>query len=438
MRLSKVVIFIFPLLGLLAAGYFLLPRVLNRSGPLPQEVTLDYWGLFEAPLTLEPLLTAFHEENPRITVNYERKEPTLLDLEEYKNTLYERLKQGTAPDLFRLHVSWLKEFYPLLKPASPEVFSAEEFRNRFYPVAEATCLQDGSVYAVPLMYDGLALFFNRDLLARAGIESPPTTWEELRLAAQRLTTWEEDRLAVAGVALGGSANVAFAADILGLMFAQSRVDTPDDFNSQAAADALIFYTNFVREDRVWNSQQPYSLIGFANQQVAMIFAPSWAVFDVLGMNPSLNFGTAPVPQVPIIGSETGLTDNTWATFWVEAVAPNSADPEAAWQLLEFLSRAENQQRFYSEAAKQRSFGELYSLESLQENLSQDRLLEPFLKFASGAKTGPICDRAGNDQVVDIIHTAIEAVLAEGKKEGQTASEALSQAKKQLESLPARD
>src|SRR5690606_13391539 len=38
---------------------------------------------------------------------------------------------------------------------------------------------DGKLFGVPKYTDTIALFYNKDLFAKAGIAEPPTTWDEL-------------------------------------------------------------------------------------------------------------------------------------------------------------------------------------------------------------------------------------------------------------------
>ena len=45
----------------------------------------------------------------------------------------------------------------------------------------------GGVFGIPEKVDNRALFFNKDLLARAGYSAPPATWEELETMAVKLT-----------------------------------------------------------------------------------------------------------------------------------------------------------------------------------------------------------------------------------------------------------
>src|SRR3990170_1995952 len=101
------------------------------------EVTLTYWGLWENPDVINPLIASFIEEyegqNPRVnlTINYEKR--SFGTLEQYKETLLTRLQQGDGPDIFRLHNSWVGDFSTEIAPLPAEVLSEQDYALRFYP-----------------------------------------------------------------------------------------------------------------------------------------------------------------------------------------------------------------------------------------------------------------------------------------------------------------
>lgn len=384
------------------------------SGP----VTLTYWGLFEPPSLMEPLIEQYQEEHPNVEIEYSQRE--YADLGQHKETLLTRLRQGSGPDLMRIHASWIPQFYTELVAAPSSILSFADFSTAFYPVAVESLTVEQSVYAVPLEYDGLMLFYNQAMFDEANVANPPTTWGEFRTVAIRLIKrGGNNELLQAGAAIGGGNNIDHASDILGLMLAQSNVQVPEDLDSQAAQDALVFYTNFMTVDRVWDTALPEATIAFARGEVAMIFAPSWQVFAVQAINPGLDFALAPVPQLPS-GSAGGGTVY-WASFWAEAVSRDSEHLEAAWDFLKFLSSAEVLQDFYANAAQNRAFGEPYPRMDLAGNLSADPMASQMVVGAMTAQTGILAARAGNNEATEAVVTAIEAVLKGGEAKAALAT-----------------
>jgi len=377
--------------------------------PPAKQVTLTYWGLFEPEEVFQPLIEEYQKEHPNVKIEYQQR--AFSTLAQHKETLLTRLREGTGPDIFRIHNTWVSQFASELSPLPSDVMSSAEFANNFYPPMQNLLSYQGQLYAIPLMYDGLMLFYNKKHFEEAGVSRPPTDWEEFRSAAVRLTKADEEtkKINQAGAAMGTANNVAHFSDILGLMFAQSRINFPAGLTSSGARDALVFYTNFVTKDKVWDASFPDSIYGFAQGKVSMIFAPSWRVFDIQSLNPGLDFSTAAVPQVPSLPRE-GQTTINWASFWAEGVNLDSENADEAWKFLEFLSQAENMRRLYSEQAKLREFGEPYSRTDLGSVLLTNDYLAPLIDGAPTAASFIIADRSGNDVYVEAVAEAVDGVL----------------------------
>ena len=72
--------------------------------------------------------------------------------------------------------------------------------NDFLDVYKKDLKENGQWLSIPIMYDGLALFYNKDLLEASKIEVP-NNWWALGEAAKQLTVKDaEGRVLVAGAA----------------------------------------------------------------------------------------------------------------------------------------------------------------------------------------------------------------------------------------------
>lgn len=394
-----------------------------------QPATLTYWGLFTAKEVLAPLIKEYQEKHPNVTIDYSPR--TFSSLAQYKELLLSRLKQGTGPDLLRLHVSWVPQFAPALASLPPKIMGDKEYSETFFPVAKDAVSLGGSLYALPLQYDGLALYINDEALAEAGGKAPKT-WEEFRQLAVKLTKTEKEnteKLVRTGAALGNAANIPHAADIFGLMLAQSDLNFPEDLSSEPAQHALIFYTNFIKKDRVWDASLPNAVAAFARGQVAMIFAPAWRMADIVNLNPTLKFSLNPVPQLPALEGREQTSVN-WSSFWVEGVSAKAKNKEAAWDFLKFLSSKEALKKMHSYETQFRPVGQLYPRQDLVGDLSVDPKAAPVLAGAANARANLLTDWSGNDPYVEAINNAIEAVV----KGSSSPAEALSTARRTIEQL----
>ena len=94
-----------------------------------------------------------------------------------------RIANGQAPDLLNIDVFADYQADSLLLPA--EDWCSAETYAKFYQAFLDQSVVDGVVWAVPDLASARAMYYNKDILAEAGVEVP-TTWEELTAACKTI------------------------------------------------------------------------------------------------------------------------------------------------------------------------------------------------------------------------------------------------------------
>lgn len=401
----------------LLLGFFLLRR--GREKQPGEPVTLTYWGLWEPAPVFEGLIARFEEDHPGIKIDYRQQSPR-----DYKARLQNALARGEGPDIFRLHQTWIPVLKGELTPVPQSVAEELGLESDYFPVIKEALKKEGSFWAVPLMVDSLALYYNKEILSAAN-KKPPRTWWGLEKVAKELTVRDQEtgRIKIAGAALGTTNNVDHWSDIVGLMIFQNE-GHPGKPQSQLVEDALLFYLRFAREDQVWDETLPNSTLAFATGKVAFYFAPSWRYFNLKEINPQLNFGITTVPQLPQTGvdqqaaeeGEGELTNVGWATFWVEGVSRRSQHQKEAWEFVRFLASREGLKTLYSAQSQIRDFGEIYPVRELAQQLVTNPFLAPFVTEAGRARFWYLAsfthDNGLNDGLIKYYEDALNR-LAEG-------------------------
>jgi multiple sugar transport system substrate-binding protein len=397
------------------------PYLSNVRTPNMGPVTLTMWGMWENPEVMNQLIAKYQEEHSNVTINYEDRS-IMKPLADYKDRVFTRLDQEDGPDIVTVHASWVPQLSSKLSPLPSSLVDLATYQQSFYPAAITAAVKEGKPYAIPLYYDGLMMVYNKDHFAEIDQQQPPTAWEELRRLALELTIREggSGKLLRAGAALGTADNNDHFSDMLGLMWAQSGVTLPGGLDSEPAADALTFYTNFSSKDGVWNNSFFEATTAFAHGEVSMIFVPTWRILEIEDMAPTLNYGVAPIPQI------LPETPVSWGTFWMEGVSANSKNAKAAWDFLVFLAQEDQQLALYDAASQYRSFGSAYALTSMGMELASHPVYGPLIGEAYTSTVNSAAGRSGNRDQVEVLAKAVNAVLL-----GMSSREALAQAKAEL-------
>jgi arabinogalactan oligomer/maltooligosaccharide transport system substrate-binding protein len=94
---------------------------------------------------------------------------------------------GTAPDIFRSDVAWTPGFAEQGILADLSSSLTQDELADFLPGPLGTTMYQGNLYAVPHVTDALGLMCNMVLLAEAGLDHAPATWDELVEAGKKVT-----------------------------------------------------------------------------------------------------------------------------------------------------------------------------------------------------------------------------------------------------------
>lgn len=377
-----------------------------RGGKAAQkEVTLKYWGLWEESAVFDPLIADYKRINPKVKIEYIKMDP-----KNYRQKLLARDEStDDRPDIFRFHNTWLPSLGDLVTAIPESVMSRSEFEKTFYPIVQQDLRIKDFYYGLPLEIDGLVLIYNDKLFKAAGIETPPVTWEDVIDMAAKLTVKDQSgKIFTSGIALGTASNIEHFSDILGWMILQNG-GSLSDLTSKEAVGALQQYRSFAEPPfNLWNESMPNSIAAFSQEQVAMIFAPSWQILTIKQANPDLVLKVAPLPVVPG-GGQLSL-----ASYWVEGVSRYSKNQIEAWKFLRFLTEKENMTKLYEIASKSRLFGEPYSRVDLAPTLVQNEYIGPVIGQAKDMKSMPTVSRTYddglNDEIIKYLEDAVNATI----------------------------
>ena len=137
--------------------------------------TADWWADF---------VTKFNAANEDINLTVD-----VVSWNDIYTVVNTRIANGQAPDLLNIDVFADYQADDLLLPA--EDWVSDETYAKFYPAFLEQSVIDGTVWAVPDLASARALYYNKDILAAAGVEVP-TTWDELKAACEAIKAYDPE------------------------------------------------------------------------------------------------------------------------------------------------------------------------------------------------------------------------------------------------------
>ncbi|PCI29643.1 hypothetical protein COB55_01730 [Candidatus Wolfebacteria bacterium] len=265
------------------------------------------WGTFDGGV-INDLIKAVKVENKEFDVTY-----TELPENGFDRQVVEAIASGNGPDAILVPQSFLGRFSDKLQPLSYEFISERSFRDAYIDGAEIYLGVDG-ISGMPVAVDPLVMYWNRDLVAAAGLPRQPITWEEFRSVVSRLTKYHSTgSITQSGVAFGTYDNILHAKDILSTLILQtgnslvameggkykSILARSSSAVSSPSESALTFYTEFsdpVKPTYSWNLSLAEDLSRFVSGDLALYFGYASELPEIQKRNPNLNFDVASIPQ----------------------------------------------------------------------------------------------------------------------------------------------
>jgi raffinose/stachyose/melibiose transport system substrate-binding protein len=295
------------------------------------------WGLTGgAETAMRASFEAWNEANPddRITAEYFANDA-------YKEKIRTAVGSGNAPTLIFGWAGATLVEYVENDQVVDLTDDAAALTDRLLPSVAATGMVDDRVYAVPNnQSQPIVLYSNNQVLESAGVQQPPTTWEEFLAAIEALKGADVIPVALAGQSIWP--------ELMWLQYLADRVGGPDAFQRVLDAQegawshpdmlrALGMITELVEVGAFGDSFASVVADAGADQalmytgKAGMILQGSWIYPDIVTDAPDLvasgGLGYANFPSVPDgAGDPANIVGNP-ANYW----SVSAGDPEAARQ-----------------------------------------------------------------------------------------------------------
>ena len=360
----------------------------------------------------EAVIAKFMEQNPDIEVTYEQ-----FEYDQFIQALQTSMQAGTEADVIEMFGSWVCSYAAggRLAEVPVDVMSYTEAQELFFAAPLDGYYCDGKLYGLPNEFNlevGGALV-NPALFEGKDVPYPPVwdTMDTLREQAARLSEFDGDTMVRAGHHFVGGDGLPFLLleGILeqgGSYFAEDgehfTFDTPEAIATiqllmdMAQTDKLVDPVLFNGE-----ANQPYD--GFFAGVVASSFIGSWAAGQGLVNYPDFEFDYVNTPV--LFGTQRKYAADAG---WGKVVSANSANQEAAWKLVQFMTAEQDNAVTFNGTT-----GTIPALKSLVENpqelLAKAPWVEPTFKLLpDGQYLGNVSDR--DKLFYDIIYPALLQAL----------------------------
>ncbi|MFT4246823.1 MAG: sugar ABC transporter substrate-binding protein [Pseudomonas sp.] len=309
----------------------------------PQGEVVRFWAMGREAEVVGELVKDFEKQNPGIRV-----EVQAIPMTAAHEKLLTAFAADGLPDVCQLGNTWIPEFAALdtLEPLQPYVARSRVVDPQdYFPGIWDTSVIDGQVVGIPWYVDTRLLFYRKDILREAGVDKLPTTWAEWNAAMAAVKKHiGPDRYAILMPLNEFEQQLS-----LGLQTGDPLLrdhDNYGNFRSPGFRKALAFYANTFEQG--WAPKMSETQISnvwdeFFDGFYAFYLSGPWNIREFRMREPAAlkgQWGTAPLPGPD--GPGAGIAGGSSLVIF-----RSSEHKQAAWKLIEFLSRPQVQQRFHA-------------------------------------------------------------------------------------------
>ncbi|SDR46146.1 carbohydrate ABC transporter substrate-binding protein, CUT1 family [Paraburkholderia tuberum] len=267
----------------------------------------------------------FEKATPGTTIKIEE-----VNWDALQQKLQTDIMGGANSDLAIVATRWLLDFVHDDVAEPLDGYMDASFRDRFIGQILAPGEIKGKVCGLPLAASTRALYYNKDLLAKAGYPNGPKTWNDVIDASKKLKAMH-----IAGFGLQGKEIETDVYFYYGLWSYGGDVIGKDGkaaFNSQAGVKAATLYKTMIDDGLTEPGVTGYNREGvqnlFKQGRVAMVISLPFLSKQIAKEVPNLKYGIGPIPM--------GTTQATYAVTDSIMMFKNSKVKKSAWKFLDFL------------------------------------------------------------------------------------------------------
>jgi multiple sugar transport system substrate-binding protein len=311
-------------------AFFLILPILLSCTPRDKRQKIVFWQFWEMPV-IQPQIEAFEKAHPQYKVEVEQ-----LTWQNGFDKIVAAFASGQVPDLCELGSTWAPQFASegVLLEVTDEVRPMKDTYLMWEPVTVGE-----KIYGFPWVVGTRALFYNKTLFAKAGLDStkPPETWPELLNDAKKIKALGKDLYGYGENA--GERHILYKKF---LPFAWSNLGSvlsPDGkkavLNSPENKEALEFLVSLL----------PYAMIerqdaldqAFKQGKIGFLVSGAWLLRTIPQDAPDLRYGVALIPKPE---KNKGIHASFLGGEML-VVPLKAKNPEGAIDLVQFLIQDNN-------------------------------------------------------------------------------------------------
>ena len=289
--------------------------------------------------------------------------PRFFQDDAYPDSLASARENGVAPDIFMCSYGNLYGTVVSKNHAAPlNDLLKQEYFDDIVDVVKPMVTFGDKIYAYPQLTEPSAmLFYRKSILKKAGVENPPTSWDELLDVCSKV----KSKLKKGQYTLGLPINSALGWATYGLQYNASGNLALNDAWTECLVDTQgyrdlagfwydLYKGGYVPAGNVTARGYNDIIEGLCQDKLAMTFAGSWSMAEIMNSYADLKDDIGFVALPTLSGNSGEVTASNGG--WTYCISETSKNKEKAARVIEYLfcEDAARTARFFQAASYSKS------------------------------------------------------------------------------------
>ncbi len=375
----------------LAAALFLVAGALSFAGGDAEAtrskspVKLSLWNSSQTMVDWynETVIPQFKKTYPEV----ESVDILYMPIQDFVKKLAVALPSGDVPDVIEIEDSWATP-YVTAGYFDPNTDELNNLVNKMQPAFKGCLTYEGKMWGVPVAPFHEIMFYNKDMMAAAGIKKIPETYAELIDAAVKMTKRDSSgKVEVSGFSmrLGGNPSgttqkwwvLALLANGVDL-WEESKTQPGKyhcGFNNEGGYNALKLYIDLLYKYKVDDFSSMKDTAAFAAGKTAINMREPSSAVSIIKNGPNVNWVAAPMPAGP----------KNHATFLITLNLYIPKDGKNKVYAQEFVKLASSYEMQASQVRLRAGMSPFVGFDHLAPEAGLDPRLAPSYAFPKGMK-----------------------------------------------------
>ncbi len=259
------------------------------------------------------------------------------------NKIMTSVMGGTPIDIIICDSPWTAEFASKGIIIPIDDYVSDDLKSDIFPAYLDQVTYEGKMYAMPMTGQAKWLYYNKDMLAEAGYDNPPKTWDELFEMGDKMVEMGLCKYDIAWAAIQAEGLVCDWVVVTEASGAHLQDDSGNwTFNTEDAARGLNLIVDSLKDGRADPGSINYSDREVLDPFMAgdIPFVLNWAFAYAMATDPETSKITDSVAVGLVPYNKEGVTSATATGGGGFAIASTSQHPDEAYKFLEIVNTKE--------------------------------------------------------------------------------------------------